>query len=358
MSTLTLQLPGSPPVTHVLQEETITIGRMEGNTIVVDDASVSMFHARITKKDGAFFLKDLNSTNGTFVNGQQIREARLKDFDKVRIADVLAQFQADASAALINLAPAPQPAPIAMPAAVAPPVRAPQSPFNASRFFASLVPYMGGIAALCVVSVLVWKLVHADKNGTENPRQTASLNSSPTQKLSPGPVDKQRGVTGKTNPEVALAPENASAAANTTLSVADLVKELNSPEVAERRRVVTALHSMGAAAKSATPALRAALKDPDTEVRMWAALTLINNECYDKAAVPILVGALRHDNPVIRQVACLSLGLIPYEQSERDSVVPALALAAGKDTDEEVRKAALSALNVIDPDTGARVGGK
>ena len=69
MSTLTIQLPGSQPVTHVLHEETITIGRTDGNTIVLDDASVSMFHARITKRDGGFFLKDLNSTNGTFVNG-------------------------------------------------------------------------------------------------------------------------------------------------------------------------------------------------------------------------------------------------------------------------------------------------
>jgi hypothetical protein len=365
MSTLTLQLPGAPPVTHVLQEETITIGRTEGNTIVVDDASVSMFHARITKKDGAFFLKDLNSTNGTFVNGQQIREARLTDLDKVRIADVLAQFQAEASAAVINLTPSTQSAPtmapaaaMTAPAAVATPVRPPQRPFNAGRFFASLVPYMGGIAALCVVSVLVWKLVHADKDGTDKPAQAGSTISAISPRLTPTRLEKQRVVTGKTNPVVTLDAESASIAVNTNASVADLVKELNSPEVAERRRVVTALHSMGGAAKSATPALRAALKDPDAEVRMWAALTLINNECYDKAAVPILVGALRHDNPVIRQVACLSLGLIPYEQSERDSVVPALAQAAGKDTDEEVRKAALSALNVIDPDVGARVGGK
>jgi predicted component of type VI protein secretion system len=365
MSTLTLQLPGSQPVTHVLQEETITLGRMEGNTIVVDDASVSMFHARITKKDGAFFLKDLNSTNGTFVNGQQIREARLKDLDKVRIADVLAQFQADASAAVINLTPAAQSAPTIAKSApmtaltpIPAPARPPQRPFNAGRFFASLVPYMGGIAALCVVSVLVWKLVHADRDGTAKPIQPVSSIKSIPPAATPAPLEKQRVATVKTNLPFASAADSASIVVNTNASVADLVKELNSPEVAERRRVVTALHSMGGAAKSATPALRAALKDPDAEVRMWAALTLINNECYDKAAVPILVGALRHDNPVIRQVACLSLGLIPYEQSERDSVVPALAQAAGKDTDEEVRRAALSALNVIDPDAGARVEGK
>ncbi len=355
MSTLTIQLPGSPPVAHVLQEETVTIGRMEGNTIVVDDASVSMFHAKITRKDGAFFVKDLNSTNGTFVNGQPVREARLKDLDKVRFADVFAQFQADPADRIIGLTPA-QPAPAA--GAASKPVRPPAAPFNAGRFFASLAPYLGGIAALGVVSLLIWKLVHTEKDGSENsgkPGAPASIASvKPNQGLAAdghAAAAKANLVTNSGGP-VPAATEAAGE------SVADLVKALNAPTVAERRRAATALHSLGAEAKSATPALRVSLKDSDPEVRMWAALTLINNESYDKAAVPILVGALHHDNAVIRQVACLSLGLIPYEPSERESVIPALAQAAGKDTDEDVRKAALSALSVIDPEAGAKVGGK
>src|SRR5437868_8017886 len=99
MPTLTIQLPGFPAVSHVLKDDTITVGRMKGNTIVIEDASISLMHARITRKDGMFYLKDLNSTNGTVVNGQPISEAKLHDLDRVRFADVAGQFLAEAAAA-------------------------------------------------------------------------------------------------------------------------------------------------------------------------------------------------------------------------------------------------------------------
>jgi len=98
MPTLTIELPGLPLVSHVLKDETITIGRMKGNTIVIEDSSISLMHAKITRKDGLFYLKDLNSTNGTVVNGQPISEARLHDLDRVRFADVTGQFLAEAGA--------------------------------------------------------------------------------------------------------------------------------------------------------------------------------------------------------------------------------------------------------------------
>ena len=66
---------------------------------------------------------------------------------------------------------------------------------------------------------------------------------------------------------------------------------------------------------------------------------------------PVLVRALRNDNPVLRQVACLSLGLIPYLESEKESVIPALTETADKDANDDVRKAALSALSIIAPET-------
>src|SRR5215471_9455956 len=94
MSTLVIQLPDLPPVAHVLKDDTITIGRMKGNTIVIEDSSISLMHAKITRKDGNFYLKDLNSTNGTTVNGQPITEVRLEDKAKIQFADVPAQFQA------------------------------------------------------------------------------------------------------------------------------------------------------------------------------------------------------------------------------------------------------------------------
>src|SRR5256714_7475273 len=109
MATLTIQLPGMPPVSHVLRDDTITVGRMKGNTIVIDDGSVSLTHARITRRGGEFVLKDLNSTNGTIVNGQRINEARLRDLDRVSFADIMAQFQAEAPAEAGATVPAPAP---------------------------------------------------------------------------------------------------------------------------------------------------------------------------------------------------------------------------------------------------------
>jgi HEAT repeat protein len=137
-----------------------------------------------------------------------------------------------------------------------------------------------------------------------------------------------------------------------------LAKVLHDGDPAERRRAATALHSLGPEVGEATLALREALKDADSEVRIWSALTLINEKIYDKAAIPILVQGLHHDNPVLRQVACLSLGLIPYEGEEKDTVIPALAEAAGKDGDGNVREAALSALNLIAPEVVGKAAEK
>jgi HEAT repeat protein len=100
------------------------------------------------------------------------------------------------------------------------------------------------------------------------------------------------------------------------------------------------------------------LKDSDQEVQMWAALALVGNQTYDKAAVPVLVRVLQNDNAVLRQVACLSLGLIPYDEGEKETVIPALAETAGKDGNEEVRKAAQSALGIIAPDLVEKTAAK
>src|SRR6476660_8120172 len=125
MPTLSIQLPGLPPVSHVLKDETITIGRMKGNTIVIEDSSISLMHAKITRKDGDFLLKDLNSTNGTSVNGQSIAEVRLRDQDRVRFAEIHCQFLADAAVPTgpaTSTAAAPAPIPVMHSPAVLPAV--------------------------------------------------------------------------------------------------------------------------------------------------------------------------------------------------------------------------------------------
>ena len=50
----------------------VTIGRVQGNDIVLPKGNVSKRHARIVLKDGKFIIVDLKSTNGTYVNGRKI----------------------------------------------------------------------------------------------------------------------------------------------------------------------------------------------------------------------------------------------------------------------------------------------
>ncbi|MBW2000668.1 MAG: FHA domain-containing protein, partial [Deltaproteobacteria bacterium] len=55
-----------------LERDTVYVGRGSGNDIRIKDRAVSRKHLKIIKKGGGFFIVDLESRNGTFVNGEQI----------------------------------------------------------------------------------------------------------------------------------------------------------------------------------------------------------------------------------------------------------------------------------------------
>ena len=66
----------------------ITIGRSPANDIIINSPKVSSTHAVIFVEDsGEIILRDLNSTNGTFVNGKRISEAIINSTDKVQVCD-------------------------------------------------------------------------------------------------------------------------------------------------------------------------------------------------------------------------------------------------------------------------------
>src|SRR5512134_207227 len=68
----------------------ITIGRVQGNDIILPKGNVSKRHSRIVLKDGKFIIVDLKSTNGTYVNGRKITSPLvLKETDKVYIGDFI-----------------------------------------------------------------------------------------------------------------------------------------------------------------------------------------------------------------------------------------------------------------------------
>jgi pSer/pThr/pTyr-binding forkhead associated (FHA) protein len=70
------------------------IGRSLDNDLVLPDQSISRHHASIAMVDGAFRLNDLNSQNGSFVDGKRVSEATLRDGDAIRLGDAQFQFRA------------------------------------------------------------------------------------------------------------------------------------------------------------------------------------------------------------------------------------------------------------------------
>ena len=80
---------------HELTEELITIGRAPDNAIVIDDPSVSSRHAQLELSGETYRLKDLESTNGTRVNGIPVTETALRFDDRIRFGGVEARFEPD-----------------------------------------------------------------------------------------------------------------------------------------------------------------------------------------------------------------------------------------------------------------------
>ncbi|MGZ6317505.1 MAG: FhaA domain-containing protein [Anaerolineales bacterium] len=78
-----------------LNEAVVNIGRRLDNTIVVDDPRVSRNHAQLRAIKGRFVLFDLNSTGGTFVNGQRANQTILYPGDVISLAGVSLIFGQD-----------------------------------------------------------------------------------------------------------------------------------------------------------------------------------------------------------------------------------------------------------------------
>jgi diguanylate cyclase (GGDEF)-like protein len=75
-----------------LDGDALLIGRGSDCDIVVDLDSVSRRHAKIERKKGAIAVCDLNSTNGTYVNEEQVEEQALDDGDQVKIGNAIFKF--------------------------------------------------------------------------------------------------------------------------------------------------------------------------------------------------------------------------------------------------------------------------
>lgn len=89
-----------------LTEPEISIGRAEGNTIRLNDGSVSSRHAILSFTEDDYTIKDLNSTNGTRVNGTKIVQQKLQRGDAVHIGNLQFQYQSETGG---EIQPLPEP---------------------------------------------------------------------------------------------------------------------------------------------------------------------------------------------------------------------------------------------------------
>ena len=71
-----------------IKAEKTTIGRVEDNTFQLSEPSVSSHHAEVWLNGADVMVKDLDSTNGTYINGEKIAESKLKPGQTLRFGSV------------------------------------------------------------------------------------------------------------------------------------------------------------------------------------------------------------------------------------------------------------------------------
>lgn len=75
-------------------DDPLTIGRMPDCDVVLEDRNVSRRHAEVRRVPGGFAVVDLDSTNGTKVNGAGVKERRLEDGDEIVVGASVLRFEA------------------------------------------------------------------------------------------------------------------------------------------------------------------------------------------------------------------------------------------------------------------------
>ncbi|UMP03838.1 FHA domain-containing protein [Amycolatopsis sp. EV170708-02-1] len=91
-ATLIIDVPGQPPAHHELSFGLTTLGRSRNAAVRLGDSRVSRLHCKIRWDGTNAWLTDLDSANGTFVNGQRVPSAELAHGDVLRLGDSTVTF--------------------------------------------------------------------------------------------------------------------------------------------------------------------------------------------------------------------------------------------------------------------------
>jgi len=97
-----------------LEKSAVSIGRLPGNDIIVDNLAVSGYHARLILDQDHYVIEDLSSLNGTFLNNQRVRRSSLKDGDEIVVGKHTLVFRDEGgiSARVVTAASEPVHAPV------------------------------------------------------------------------------------------------------------------------------------------------------------------------------------------------------------------------------------------------------
>jgi pSer/pThr/pTyr-binding forkhead associated (FHA) protein len=99
MAKLVILSQGLTGKSHELKVDKTTIGRVEDNTFPITEPSVSSHHCEVLLRGTDVVVKDLNSTNGTFINGEKISgEAPLKPGQILRLGQIELRLETDGTA--------------------------------------------------------------------------------------------------------------------------------------------------------------------------------------------------------------------------------------------------------------------
>ena len=111
MAKLVILTQGLNGRAHELNVDRTTIGRVEDNLFQIAEPSVSSHHCEALLRGSDVVIKDLNSTNGTFINGEKITESVLKPGQTLRLGQVELKLEAEKAVSAPGSAPATAPAP-------------------------------------------------------------------------------------------------------------------------------------------------------------------------------------------------------------------------------------------------------
>jgi serine phosphatase RsbU (regulator of sigma subunit) len=101
---------GGRKTTYTLAKPVVTIGRRADNDVVIAEPRVSRAHAQIERRGSEYYLTDLGSSHGTFVNGETTQNRRLQGGDRIELGatDGVSLLFKDAHASSANAAPDPR----------------------------------------------------------------------------------------------------------------------------------------------------------------------------------------------------------------------------------------------------------